>query len=184
MTYYRYSTDPFGPTTQHQATKYVPFKVYAKVVPTHKDGKRGVYMRDLEKISMTIEDDLNDAGYFTLAEPVAFTPQVGRNPARVTIYGFIDVLRSTSPNEPPTTQPHIIHSGTDPGQPTSVMSGPTGGSTSWGQDVKDKIDNEVAWLKQTLEAASTLLSQIYFIEYNGVKYGSEYKKRYRSFPKV
>jgi len=182
MTYYHYSTDPFGPTTQHQATKFVQFKVFAKVVPTHKDGKRGVYMRDLEKIANTIENDLDASGYFTLAEPVAFTPQVGRNPSRVTIFGFIDVLRSASPNEPPTSQPHLIHSGTDPGQPTAVVSGPTGGSVSWGQDVKTKIDSEVAWLKQTLEAASEYLDEIFFIEYNGVKYGSSYKKRFRSFP--
>jgi hypothetical protein len=182
MTYYHYSTDPFAPTAQHQATKHVPFKVYAKVVPTHKDGKRIVYMRDLEKIANRVENDVEDTGLFTLAQPVASTVQIGRSPARVTIYGFLQLDRTDSPNESATTFPHLIHSGTDPGQPTSVVAGPTGGSTSWGQDVIAKIDHEVAWLKQALEAASPYLQHIFFIEYNGVKYGSEFRRKFRSFP--
>ena len=182
MALYHYSTDPLAPTTQHQATKQVQFKIYAKVVPSHKDGKRGVYMRDLEKIANFIETDLQEADLFTLASPVAFTPQIGQNPARVTIYGFIDVSRSVSPNSSPTSQPSVIHSGTSPGQPTRVVSGPTGGSVSWGQDVKDRIDREVYWLKTNLENASQWLDGIFFIEYNNVKYGAEYKKRFRSFP--
>jgi hypothetical protein len=160
----------------------VQFKVYAKVVPSHRDGKRGVYMRDLEKIANFIETDIDETEAFTLAHPVAFTPQVGRSPARVTIYGFLDIDRAVSPNAPPTSFPHIIHSGTDPGQPTRVVAGPTGGSVSWGQDVKDRIDREVYWLKTTLENSSDWLGEIFFIEYNGVKYGSEYKRKFRSFP--
>jgi len=182
MTHYHYSTDPLAPSANHQSTKFAQFKVYAKVVPSHVDGKRSVYMRDLEKMANTIENDVEATGYFTIAKPVAFTPQIGRSPARVTIYGFLELDRALSPNSPATTFPHLIHSGTDPGQPTSVVAGPTGGSTSWGQDVVERIDHEVAWLKQTLEAASPHLNEIFFIEYNGVKYGSEFKRRFRSFP--
>jgi hypothetical protein len=182
MALYHYSTDPHAPTTQHQGTKFVPFTAFAKVVPSHKQGKRGVYVRDLQKIASFIETDLAATELFTLANPVAFTPQIGQNPARVTIYGFIDIDRRISPNAPPTSFPHVIHSGTDPGEGTAVYAGPTGGSTSWGQDVKTRIDEEVFWLKSNLEAASEWLNDIFYIEYNGVKYGSEWKRRFRSFP--
>ena len=179
-----YMTDPFAVgINEGQDRKHIQFKVYAKVVPSHKDGKRGVYMRNLERIANFVEDDLEGTGLFTLASPVAFTPQVGLSPARLRIYGFIDVDRTISPNNSPTTQKSVIHSGTDPGQATSVQTGPSGGSVSFGQDVKARIDSEVYWLKSTLESSSEwLLTGIFFIEYNGVKYGSEYKRKFRSFP--
>ena len=132
-------------------------------------------MGDGNKISRFVEDDLDDTGLFTLAHPVAWTPQFGQRPARVTIYGFLELDRIVSPNSSPTTQASIIHSGTDPGQGTSVRQGPTGGSTSWGQNVIARIDEEVAWLKRTLENASEWLGGIFFIEYNGVKYGNGHR---------
>jgi hypothetical protein len=138
-------------------------------------------MRDGERVAAFIERDLETAG-FNIAKPTAFTVQVGQSPARVTVYGFLEVDRLQSPNVNPTTYPHIIHSGTYPGEPTAVRSGPTGGSTSWGQDVLDKIDREVYWLKTHLEAASSWLNEIFFIEYDGVKYGAIFKRRFRSFP--
>jgi hypothetical protein len=178
-----YMTDPFAVgINEGSDRKHIPFKVYAKVVPSHRDGKRGVYMRNLERISYLVEDDLEGTGLFTLATPVAFTPQVGRSPARLTIYGFIDVDRTISPNNSPTTLKSEIHSGTDPGQATSVRTGPSGGAVSHGQDVKARIDSEVYWLKTTLETSSDWLDGIFFIEYNGMKYGSEYKRKFRSFP--
>jgi len=171
-----YMTDPLTPgINEGLPNKFVQFKVFAKVVPSHKDGKRFVYRRDLAKIASFIETDLEEAALFTLANPVAFTPQVGQRPARVTIFGFLELDRTTSPNENPTTYPSLIHSGTDPGQSTSVVRGPTGGSTSWGQDVKARIDEEVKWLKSALEAASPWLDAIFFIEYDGVKYGPGYR---------
>lgn len=183
MALYHYSTDPHAPTAQHQSTKFVPFKAYAKIVPPHNDGKKFVYFHNMEKIATFVEEDLRNAG-FNIAQPVAFTPQVGQSPARVTIYGFIDVDRAVSPNVNATTYPHLIHSGTDPGQPTSVVSGPTGGSTSWGQDTIRRVDQEAAWLKNALTSASEWLSDIFFIDYNGVKYGAEFKRRFRSFPRT
>jgi hypothetical protein len=177
-----YMTDQFTPgLNENSDRKHVPFKAFALLVPSHKDGKRFVYYRDMEKAANIIEADLINAG-INIAQPVAFTPQFGQTPARVTIYGFIEIDRTRSPNSPPTTYPHLIHSGTDPGQKTSVVSGPTGGSVSWGQSVHERIDEEVAWLKNALESASERISSIFFIDYNGVKYGAEFKRRYRSFP--
>ncbi len=176
-----YSSDQFTPgINAGQQTKHVPFKAYVGVVPAT-DGRRATHLRDLAKIAGLAEGDLEASG-FNIATPVAYTAQFGQSPARLTIIGFIDVLRSRTPNEPPTTFPTVIHSGTIPGEATAKTSGPSGGSVSWGQEPLLKIDQEVAWVKNALESASDYISEVFFIEYNGVKYGAEFKRRFRSWP--
>lgn len=174
MAYYHYMTDPMAQgIISGQQTKHVPFRVYAKITPSHVTGKRMVYMRDGQKIASFIETDLKASG-FNIAEPVAFTNQIGQNPARVTIIGFWPIDRTVSPNTSPTTAVHLIHSGTDPGEKTAVMSASVGGSTSWGQDVLDRVDDEALVLKKALETSSDLLD-VYFMDYNGVKYGNGHR---------
>jgi len=176
-----YSSDQFSPgINAGQPTKHVPFRAYVGVVPAT-DGRRMTHQRDLAKTAGLAENDLEASG-FNIAKPVAYTAQVGQSPARLTIIGFIDVSRARTPNEPPTTLPRLIHSGTVPGEKTAVTEGPTGGSVSWGQEPLLKIDQEVAWLKNALESASDYIAEVFFIEYNGVKYGAEYNRRFRSWP--
>jgi len=176
-----YSSDQFEPgINAGMPTKHVPFRAYVGVVPVT-DGRRGTHLRDLAKIAGLVESDLELSG-FNIATPVAYTVQFGQSPARLSIVGFIDVSRTRTPNEPPTTFPRLIHSGTVPGEPTAVTSGPSGGSTSWGQEPILKIDQEVAWLKNALESSSDYIAEVFFIEYNGVKYGAEFKRRFRTWP--
>lgn len=173
MAYYHYSDDPLTPKIHNgdSTTKYVPFKLFAKIVPD-KLGRRWVRVRDLQKLASFIETDIIDnIDEINLAEPVAFTPQYGNNPGRVTVIGFMAVDSDQYPNESPTTQARIIHSGTIMGQKTQVVSGPTGGSTSWGQDIKEAVRTQVKFLKNTIESAVDGIN-IYFIEYNGVKFGN------------
>jgi hypothetical protein len=180
MAYYHYSDDPLAPrVVDGSATvKYVPFRVFAKIVPD-KMGRRMVRFRDLQKLASFIETDIIDnVSEVNIAEPVAFTPQFGNRAARATIVGFMAVDSDSYPNIPPTSLAKIIHSGTIPGEATSVQTGPTGGSTSWGQEVETVIDDQVRYLKATLEAASQWLDTIFFMEYNGVKYGNGH----RTFP--
>ena len=173
-----YSTDPLAPKIQNDSNrvKYVQFKVFAKIVPD-KLGRRMVHVRDLQKLTSIIETDIEEISVINLAEPVAFTPQFGNNPARVTIYGFVAVDSEQYPNVSPTTQVKIIHSGSIPGQPTSVQNGNVGGSTSWGQNVTTDVEDQVRSVKTLIENASAGID-IFFLEYNGVKFGNGY----RSFP--
>ena len=177
MAYLHYMTDPLAiGINEFFTVKHVPFKVFARIVPAN-DGRRFTKVRDSEKIASFIESDLQEAG-FNIAIPVAYTPQMGQNPARVTIVGMLAVYRSEHPILPPTTDSTVIHSGTVPGEKTAKVTGPMGGSLSWGQEPIDEINDGVKWLKENLEAASSHLNDIYRIEYSGVRFGEEFK----SFP--
>jgi hypothetical protein len=149
-----------------QGTKYEPFVAYAKVVPSRAFGRKAEYHRDLEKKAQKVEDDLIDAG-FNVAAPVLFVPQVGQAPARLTIVGFVASSDSTRPPVVPTAK--IIHSGSTDAEKTSVMT-PVQGTQGWGDLPTTKNQNDVADLKVALETASPGID-IFYISYNGVKYG-------------
>lgn len=182
-----YSTSTRQPSLSGPSeTKHFPYRVFIKVTPDQANGRRLEYYRDQEKIAQDIEDLLLEAG-LNIAAPVAFTPQIGQAPARITVIGFDP--DTTHKNDPPidqATQPSIIHSGTVPGEKTSLHVYPTGGSLSWGQDPKLRVDNAVVALKEDIEMALLTLPAsfiVFFIDYNGVKYGSSpNRKAFRSFP--
>jgi len=172
-------------------TKFVPFKVYVEIFPTLANGRRVKYVRDLQKIAQFVEEDLQDSD-FNIALPVAYTPQFAQSPPRITIDGYDDFSGQSVSNDPPvdqSTQPTIIHSGTIPGERTEAqIKPPSGGDLSRGQDPTVTTDSRVSDLKTSIEsvltaALGTGAFRIFFIEYNGVKYGSlPPKKAFRSFP--
>lgn len=171
-------------------TKFIPFKVYVEVFPTLANGRRFEYVRDLQKIAQFVEEDLQDSD-FNIALPVAYTPQFAQSPPRITIDGYDEFSGAVS-NDPPvdqSTQPTIIHSGTVPGEKTAARAKPpSGGDLASGQDPTATTDARVSALKIDVETALTSalgadVFRVFFIEYNGVKYGSlPPKKAFRSFP--
>lgn len=190
------STSPLHPgPSEDSSTNHFPYRAYIKVVPSQGDGRRWEYIRDLQKIADTAED-LLIADDFNIATPLAYTPQIGQAPARLTIVGFLEADAATYPNTPPTTaasRPGIIHSGTVVGEKTSVMYGYHGGDLSQGQEPTAQVETLVAALKADIETSlsgATMSSAypdftftVFFMDFNGVKFGSlPNKKAFRSFP--
>lgn len=171
----RYSTSSDQPTPGNaQLETYIPFVAHIRVVPDRATGKRWSYYRNLEKIALRVEDDL-DAANFNVATPVAFTPQFGDYGARLTIVGFVEKSRVADDRsvEAPTTNIDLIHSGTDVGEETALINGNRGGTLAEGQDPTSTVESEVAELAILLAASSSQfdLNDVIHIEYNGVKYG-------------
>lgn len=175
----RYSTSPDQPAPgAAQVETFIPFVAHIRVIPDLATGKRWSYYRNMEKISLRVEDDLLAAG-LNIATPVAFTHQFGDYGSRLTVVGFVEKSR-LAPSagddrkvEAPTTNIDLIHSGTDPHEKTAVINGNRGGSLSEGQDPTAVVEAEVVELRALLDAASTQydINDIVHIEYNGVKYG-------------
>jgi hypothetical protein len=169
-----------------QDAVHIPFVVHVRVVPDSAQGKRLSYFRNLEKIALRVEQDLEAAG-FNVATPVAFTPQFGDYGSRLSIIGFDQVSATNDgDNAAPTTDVRVIHSqgaGINPDEPTAVVAGNRGGSLDWAQDPTAVVDARVAHLVTTLLAASPQLAarDIVHVEYNGVKYGMK-KQGMRSLP--
>jgi len=191
------STSPLQPgALEDSGTNHFPYRMYIEVVPTQGKGRRFEYWRDLQKIAETTEDLLVADGQ-NIATPVAYTPQFAQVPARLTLIGFVSRSALLRPNASPTTEasrPNIIHSGTVPGEKTSLRKGPMGGDLAQGQDPTAQVDAMVMALKEDIEtvlgssvmsdAFTDLSFSIFFIELNGVKYGSmPNKKAFRSFPR-
>ena len=171
----RYSTSPDQPSPgAAQVETFVPFVAHVRIVPDLATGKRWSYHRNLEKISLRVEDDLIAAG-FNIATPIAFTPRFGDYGSRLTVVGFVEKSRITDNRkvEAPTTNIDLIHSGTDPDEKTGLINGNRGGSLSEAQDPTSTVEAEVSELRVSLAAATTQfnLNDVVHIEYNGIKYG-------------
>jgi hypothetical protein len=166
---------------------HVPFVAHIRVVPNLSTGKRWSLYRNLEKVSLRVEDDLLAAG-LNIATPIAFTPQLGDFGARLTVVGFVEKSRLAPTAgddrkvEAPTTNIDLIHSGTDPDEKTALIDGNRGGSLSEAQDPTAVVEAEVTELRALLDSASTQfqLHDVVHLEYNGVKYGLK-KQGGRSF---
>lgn len=165
--------------------QHIPFVVHIRVVPYKRTGKRTEYLRNLEKKAKRVQADLVADGW-NIATPIAYAPQFGDFSARLTIVGSWTKTSTTDgrQNTAPTTTIDVIHSGTDPGEKTSVYTGNVGGSLSYGQDPITTVDAEVAELRSALVASTSEFDahDIVHIEYNGVQYGIK-KIGGRSFPK-
>lgn len=177
------STSPFQPALDaDRAEKFVPFKAEIRVVPDVGFGRRIEAWRSLEKLALSIEDnlkssvDFNDGG---LVEEVAFSPQFGQFWAKVTIIGFWELSPSSGA---PTTNVNLIHSGTAPKEKTALQSGNRGGDLSWGQDPTAATDTAVVTLIAALQSAVSGID-IKLIDFNGIIYGAKASRGFRSFPK-
>lgn len=184
-----YSSDPrIGAIGGPQSTGFHPYTVYARIVPVVASGRRREFMHDMEKKAQAIETALLNAG-FKLAVPVAFTHNFRRAPTRVTLIGFDPVASSTTPNVAPVIPTHsVIHSGTVDGEKTSILH-PAQGNQTYGDNPTTANQNAVKALKAAIEAAVATITptppafSIFYIEYNGVKYGQlPPKKGFFSFP--
>ena len=161
-----------------RGTKSEPFVVYARIVPEKGDGRRFVYVRDMEREADRVERLLTDmpvsAGdVFDIALPIAFTPQVGQQPARLTITGF---RQSTVANQPPVEpEAQVIHSGTVDGEKTAVMD-PVQGNQNHGDTPTAANMSAALALKDDLESAVTGLVVMGMV-YQGVRYGTMPNKK-------
>lgn len=184
-----YSSDPrIGAIGGPQATGFHPYVVYARILPKIASGRRREFVHDMEKIAQAIETALLNAN-FKIAVPVAFTPNFRRAPSRVTIVGFDPVSTLTTPNTTPVTPTHsIIHSGTVEGEKTSKLHSVQGIQT-YGDNPTAANMAAVKALKAAIEVAVATITptppafKIFYIEYNGVKYGQlPPKKGFFTFP--
>lgn len=182
-----YSSDPrIGPLGGPTQGRFLPFIVYARIVPVVATTRHREYWHDMEKKAQAIETALLDAG-FHIAVPVAFTPTFRQAPARVTIVGFYD--NDANPTEgdfevaEPLTPTHsVIHSGTVEGEKTSIMQPPNGTQT-WGDQPTATNQAQTKALKAAIEAAVSGID-IFYMDVNSVKYGQlPNKKGFFSFPR-
>ena len=81
-----------------QAIKFVPFTVFARIIPDPGFGRRFETVRSMERIADSAEDVLRtlqesntDDSRFDFAYPVKSTPQFGDKTARITIHGNADL---------------------------------------------------------------------------------------------
>jgi len=164
-----YSTSTRIPNMMGPAsTSYEPFVAYATMSGDVKLNRKFEIIRDLETKAHKIEDALFDAG-FNIARPVAFTIRIGQQPARFTIVGFVS---SSDANKPPVTPTAtIIHSGSIQGEKTAVMT-PVQGTQEWGDEPTLKNRQDAVDLKTNLEAVVVGMT-VFYVEYNGVKYGQK-----------
>jgi hypothetical protein len=171
-----------------QSTGQHPFIVYGRIVPVIASGRRREFVHDMEKKAQMIETALLGAG-FNLAIPVAFTPNFRQAPSRVTIVGFDPVSSATTPNTTPVIPTHsVIHSGTVEGEKTSVLHSVQGIQT-YADNPTAANQAAVKTLKAAIEAAVATITptppafKIFYMEYNGVKYGQlPPKKGFFTFP--
>lgn len=188
-----YSSDPrIGPIGGPTHGRFVPFIVYARIVPVIASDRRREYWHDMEKKAQAIETALLDAG-FNIAVPVAYTPTFRQAPARVTIVGFYDNSLNPSaaeftPAEPLVPVHSIIHSGTVEGEKTSIMRPPNGTQT-WGDPPTAENMAITKALKADIEAAVAAIPlvswafDIFYMDVASVKYGQlPNKKAFWSFP--
>ncbi|MEM3000633.1 MAG: hypothetical protein QXU32_00580 [Nitrososphaerales archaeon] len=146
--------------------KFHPYVVYCRIVPDKADGRRFVYIRDMEREADRVERLLISAN-FNIAYPIAFTPQIGQQPARLTIVGF---RASTAKNNPPVNAgSKLVHSGTVDGEKTSVVN-TTSGNQGWGDDPTSQNRADVLALKSAIEAAVSGI-EVIGVVYQGVRYG-------------
>lgn len=183
-----YSTSPLQPVASGpREDLQIPFRVFVKIVPTLGKGRRWEMIRDVEKIQHLAELFLDDVSELNIEGPILYTHQIGQAPARLTITGW---FITTGENVPPVdrdAQPGEIHSGTVPGEKTSLIERiPRGGSLSYGQDPTDITDTRVSTLKTLIEDALDEIpgfDKIIYIDFNGVEYGQiPNRKGFRSFP--
>lgn len=189
-----YSSDPRigsigGPTHGN----FVPFIVYARIVPVVARDPHREYWHDMEKKAQAIEDALLNAD-FNIATPVAYTPSFRQAPARVTIVGFYDNSMNPSnptfvPAEPLVPTATIIHSGTVEGEKTERMV-PINGTQTWGDNPTAMNMAITKALKADIEAVvaaiplKTWAFNIFYMDVASVKYGQlPNKKGFFSFPR-
>lgn len=107
-----YSDTPGSPSPVTQY-KHVPFTAFLKISPIA--GKRFERWHDMERIATKVETELanlcgnSEEVSFDFAKPVAFTPQFGNFPARLTVHGHI--CRSTSFVNEPVQEATVDNSG-------------------------------------------------------------------------
>ena len=83
------------------AGKHVPFTAFLRIVPIR--GKRFETVRDMEKLALTVEGQIENICAsteliaFDYAKPIAFTPQFGDKTARLTIHGHACIRATFTP---------------------------------------------------------------------------------------
>ena len=157
----------------------IPFTIHIRVVPT--TGKRFESIRDLQKISVAVLEELDDS-LLSLASPgggqhravgsfvghangTAIKPQIGASPAQLQITGFYD---DSGVPEQAHADIQVVHT-------NSSQSGPAGGNT-WNQSPNSQVDDNVKAIRTLFDAAlSKVLGstdwRIFRLEVSGKVYG-------------
>lgn len=155
---------------------HFPFKAEMTFTPSENLGRRFVTIRDGQKVAVLIEEELAAAGW-NIAD-IKFIPQFGQFSAKLVVYGFVspeeETFLSTLERKNPTNGISLIHSNSTPGVGTGIVSGPSGGSLSYGQTPTADTKALVQYIKTYLESDSTYIGSVVIIdkiEAHAVSYG-------------
>ena len=176
----RLSDHPQEPMAQFD--KFIPFTVFARIVPTTRFNKRFETVRDRERLANEVEDCLRaiddssaiEVDDYDIAFPVASTPQFGDFTARVTIHGNWKWMNGQFSKEP-----HGDHLVISDNQFKAGASAHHAGSI----EAADSVKTAVTTIKSDLEAAcvdgSTTFLNIFKMDVAGIIFGQDG----RTFPR-
>lgn len=167
-------------------SKYVPFQLYLRVVPSRGVGKRLEYIRSLQNLARQVleslqsvtsiniaqpgggqESNINTSGFSTVSNGTAAVPQIGQSPAQLRIVGFNLVDDS---NVSPHQEKQLYNAG-------EVKTGISSGQP-WLNNPTTTVSNEVKALKSAIEAQiasdiSNYIITVFRLEYNGIWWGDK-----------
>lgn len=174
-------------------TKFVPFTVHVRVVPVR--GKRLEYVRDLQKLSTKVYEELlldsdlkiatpgggqsvssggtDGGGLSNYAAGTAIKPQIGQNPAQLQITGFITSTSANGQLHPDETTIHCGASVSGAGGAHGWQAGPNAEVDTLAKSLKTKFNNAIT------SAIGTGDWNVFRIDLAGVVYGD----RGYSFPR-
>lgn len=158
-------------------SKHVPFKAYLRYIP-YPSGRKWEVLRDKQKMVRRLESDMLSNGW-NIATPISYDLNF---PGFITVIGFYELDRNTSPNYDPLTEASRIHPGSN-GDPASVVTGHAGvsggltddrritnGSTGDEGDFASEVAAFYLDLYNAVGAVSSKIS-VQKVEYNGIRFG-------------
>jgi hypothetical protein len=137
-------------------TYNIPYVIQVEVIPERANARRRDNLIWIEKYKKHLLDALLDDENFKnhgLVREIAYTPQIGQNPHRINLVGFIRKNYFTDPfrnTDKQTTDTNRVNNGTIVGDFTRVVRGNVTGSVAQGQFVTDVWSSLASELIQNL----------------------------------
>lgn len=169
---------PYTPGINEDSSAFfMPFAAFIETTYPGTLTKRWELIRYLEKKALRMEQDLRGMTSVKLNGPVKFKMNFGQKVATFTINGFY--LRSGIKNIQPVNQTSVIHSGTDIGEKTAVLTRYGNNNLAY-NTVSSSILSEISTFRTALDAVSTEFTKAnnYLLDWNGLRFG----RGFHSFP--